>query len=429
MSSFPRGSARVVFLSSAGVVADGSTDNSTRLQAILDLAQAGPLLVVHDMPGTVLADGLLVWSDTTIETLAGGVWKKKGYGGTTAFRAGAMFRNRHVVAGGTAPTDSNIHFRGGYFDGNRRGFSTGGTTAYWTARGVQAGQDYSYIAYLANDNDEVVPMIGFYGVSGCSARDLDFYDIATYGLHYGNVDYAFAENITKTLRPNDAVFGDNLIQLEGYCSGFRIAGVRGQSNDDLVAFNANDGQDIYPSGSPITFIPGIVSGPIRDVHISDLAHTGGAGTLLRLLNANTAISNIIIEDFRVEPTSSSVQACIYFDSFGISGTSTYDDILIRGVRGVVPNTGLVRLQNGNATIRNLVIDGVSGRGGNNALVKMTAGAVSQLLLTNCSTHDNPYLFEITGGSVADLARGPYTAAGLTTDIHDTGSRISTIRRS
>lgn len=424
MAIFIRASNQIVYLSKSGVVDDGVTDNSTLLQAILNTAQTAPLVIVNDMAGVVLCDGLRVYSNTTIESLRNARWKKKGYGGSTPGLGQPMFENAHIVPGGTTPTDQNIHFKGGYWDFNRRGYSSGGTVAYWTGKGD------ANIALFANNLDYVVPGIGFYGVTNGSAKDMNMYDLTCYGVHCGNVNNMWVENITKTLAPGDTIPGDNAVQMEGYCTNVFINGVIGQSNDDLVALNANDGNDIYPSGSLVTFQPGIVSGPCSDIIIRNLEHTGGAGTILRMLNANTTIKNITIECCRVAASSTSVQACIYTNNIGISGTCTYENITIRDVKGKVPATsGLILLDNASSTVKNLIIDGVSGSANSKPLVNMLAGTVSQFVLNNCVSNGNPYLFEITGGAVTDMQRGSYSASGLTADIHDAGSRITTLRRS
>ena len=140
-------------------------------------------------------------------------------------------------------------------------------------------------------------------------------DPETFGLQGGNLCRFTIEDITfdyNLLRANmDGV------HLQGNCHQGRIANLKGTTNDDLVALNADDGSMFEMS-----------RGPISDIAVDGIWSRDGY-TAVRLLSAGSPVSRVTLQNifgtYRYNVVS--------FTNHKVhpGAPSTFDDILIAGV--------------------------------------------------------------------------------------------------
>jgi hypothetical protein len=342
-----------------GVVLDGDpstgagTDNYAALQAVLDNGFVH--LIIDGTAGVRTA--LKLWSNTTVE----GLWDtdhlfKLGQPND----GGPVLVNKHPVLGPTTPTDRNITLRNLNIDGNRRRYGSGNTGT------VPAFSDPQYRA-IVNDSGYVVPSIGFFGVDGLTVENLHVYDSPAYGIQLANTHNARFVNYGKTRVAGDPYNGDDVFHLQGHCSNIQLVNLYGETLDDFIALNANDGNDI--PGNPVTFPPGtVVAGPINNVSISQV-RADACLDVVRFLSASAAapITNVTISDIRATCAGATDSyGGFYFDTFGVPGDGSYgfvDGVVVRnatitGTLGAAVN--LQRCNVGSVVFEGLRSDATTG---------------------------------------------------------------------
>lgn len=116
--------------STLGMTPTTGADQTAKLQAILDLATAGPLVVIWDGAYSVLCpsgslSALRIRSNTTIKALPG-------CGAVNlAATASCMFMNFNPVIAPTVAVDENISIEGGIWHGNADSVSSGASLMYF----------------------------------------------------------------------------------------------------------------------------------------------------------------------------------------------------------------------------------------------------------------------------------------------------------
>lgn len=198
---------------------------------------------------------------------------------------------------------------GGVWDGNH---------AHQSPHGAWA-RDQRY------DPDQFIGvLVRFNRVCNLTVRELTLKDPETFGMQLGNL-----HGFTIT----DLVFDYNLaranmdgVHLHGHCYQGRIANLRGTTNDDLVALNADDG-GMYE----------MVRGPIEDITVDGLYSENGY-TGVRLLSAGSPVRRVRLSNvfgtFRYNVVS--------FTHHNVhpGAPSVFEDIAIDGVFCAKPTAAL-----------------------------------------------------------------------------------------
>lgn len=341
-----------------------------RAAAINAVLAIGNLEFVFDIPLTI-DDGLVAYSNTILRWLGDDTLTQKSNGS-----GWPMIRNAHPTVTGTTPVDHDIYVLNLNADNNSRNLGLGSNILGFP---------------FCNALGYVEPVIAFSGVERCGVTGY-LYDACAYGVRLANVRNGWVQNFRQDRYTPRTGGGDAFVQLQGGCTGCRLFNLSGSVLDNAFAFNANDGNDLPPSGPlPITFRPGWVAfGPITDSHVDGL-YPDHCGSFMRLLSADAAaaITNCTFRNFNGEVLNESA----LFDTFGIPGDGSrgwYDGILfenwhvkytgaINPVTGTVnerPALNIQRANCGTITARNISVDpGYTG-----TLVRTTAGTSARRLV-------------------------------------------------
>lgn len=199
--------------------------------------------------------------------------------------------------------NQNIHVSGGIWDGNNLT-----QTCDYHQPGGTWRVPFDPARYLGC-------VMMFKNVKNLRLEKLTIKDPETFGIHLGNVERFTVEDITfdYNLQRNNM----DGVHVQGGCLLGRIANLKGNTHDDMVALNADDGAMFE-----------ITKGPISDIQIDGLFCTNGY-TAVRLLSAGNPVKRVRISNL--------------FGSFrfnGISFThhnvypgepSVFEDIVIDGV--------------------------------------------------------------------------------------------------
>ena len=309
-------SARVVYLSKASIVADGATDQTTALQTIYNTNSAGGSLeVVNDLTGVVYTGTLTVYANTTTRTLPGGKWKLK----TNA--QGPLFKNatprRSIPTALLAPTDSNIKFFGGYFDGNNRGFSANGTSTGF-----------------ANSSSQYISIFHLYGVSNLVMEDIETYDPPTYGVHCANIVNGSFRNIRGTI-PSITGLGNDTMHFNGPVSYITVKDLYSKTNDDALPFNLCDNH-VNNSGAALSPDPfgGFVGfGDGTDILVDGVMLDGNSQGIRVLVGNGVRADRVTIRNIKGTCTSFPV-ALDRAQSFtsGSLGSVTIEDLNVQALQ-------------------------------------------------------------------------------------------------
>lgn len=338
----------VCYASAFGVVADGKTDNTARIQAVLDRYGAAgvPLEYVIDQSGITLVSGTIyLWSHQTLRGVAGATLMKAGIGqGTDGW---AVVSNKHPVTYPTVATDQYITIRDLYIDGNRRNDSSGTATPGVTPQGWTA------------------ITVGLYGVSHFLCENVHVYDSSAYGFAASSSSHGLILGCSRTGLATDQGNFDSGVQLNGGCDDIHIIGFYGQANDDGFAFNPSS-LDLPDNGykpgtnaqAPITHCS------VRDSRFDRLA-PNWQGNLGRMLSANSTayLKDIVISGI----SGTGCFHAIVMDTYGLGTTSWYDGITIEDVAAELdtmttqdsPTPGLVYINQ--ATIGRIQVRGCTAR--------------------------------------------------------------------
>jgi hypothetical protein len=197
----------------------------------------------------------------------------------------------------------NIHVIGGIWDGNNLA-----QTCEYHMPGGTWRVPFDPKRYLGC-------VMMFKNVEDLRIEKLTIKDPRTFGIHLGNVERFTVEDITfdYNMQSNN----QDGVHVQGGCRLGRIANLKGNTNDDMVALNADDGEMFE-----------ITRGPISDIQIDGLFCTSGY-TAVRLLSAGHPVKRIRISNI--------------FGSFPFNGVSlthhnvrpgeptVFEDIVIDGV--------------------------------------------------------------------------------------------------
>ncbi|MDR3196972.1 MAG: hypothetical protein LBU34_03795 [Planctomycetaceae bacterium] len=155
----------------------------------------------------------------------------------------------------------------------------------------------------------------FLNVKNLRVENLTVKDSETFGIHIGNIQWFTVQDITFDY--NGKRNNMDCVHIAGNCSQGRVANIQGNTNDDMVALNAND-SEIFE----------ISKGPITDIQIDGLFCSNGY-TAVRLLSSGDPVKRIRISNI--------------FGSFRYNGVSfthhnvhpgeptVFEDIVIDGV--------------------------------------------------------------------------------------------------
>ena len=271
-------SGRVVYASKNGCALNsnlqtgGGTDDTTALQTLITAANAAG-------GGTVVVDGVALVS--TLQ-LGSGV-TLTGLGSNTglfqvAGTSAPLIRNSNIVSGPTAPTDSNITVRDIYLNGNRDGAGFHGNA---TRQRDAAGK------YL--------PCVQMFGVSGLTVENVTVKDPPCFNFWLCNADHFKFSNIKFVNSSPASNYNNDGIHLNGYCTYGYITNIRGQTNDDFIALNADDS---YFTGSSFDFgqgATGATIGPINNIVVDGMFMEGGISGL-RIASTVSRIDQILIRN-------------------------------------------------------------------------------------------------------------------------------------
>ena len=276
---------------SAGLVGDGTHDDTTAIQALLDSKRT---LVRLPAPPKhyLISRTLLIHSNQMLQLERFTVIRLKD--GSNCLM---------ITNGDNEGGNENVMIEGGVWDMNNQGQSL---AEYQKTRNWKG--TYDPARYLG-------VLMRFNRVKRLTLRGLTLKDPVTFSTQLGNLEEFTIEDIT---------FDHNLkrtnmdgIHVHGYSRHGRITNLKGATNDDLVALNADDAGIFEMS-----------RGPIEDVAVDGLWAKDGY-TAVRLLSAGSPIRRIrlanIFGTYRYNAVS--------FTNHKVHpGTaSTFEDISIHGM--------------------------------------------------------------------------------------------------
>ncbi len=313
-------SKRVMYASNCGAALNsnrtsgGGTDDTAALQAVLNYfgTIGGGTLFIE---GDALFSQLVIPTNTTVDMMNNGSLFSKA-GSVT----GPIIMNKDVVAGTSgAPTDTCIAVANGYINGNRVG-GHGNAALYLDGNSGTA---------------RFLPLIGIAGCTHLTLENLHLYESPCYNIQLSNCQYFNVSNIRVNVLSGDETAADfqDGVHLNGYCSNFSIRHIRGETNDDFAALNADDG---FTSSADPQFgwgQPGMSAGPIQDGLIEDVVSLDGASKI-RLLSGTQLIDRI-----RIKGCAGSIQgSSILIASLPEAGTGNFGTINVEGDQTQVDNT-------------------------------------------------------------------------------------------
>jgi hypothetical protein len=241
----------------ANIYGDGVNDDTDGIQSLLD-SGASNVFLPKPSHHYLISRTLLIHSGQTLQLERTAVIK-------LADHAHAHMLTNADHDGG----NSMITVIGGIWDGNN---------AYQTCdyhQGVDWHVSYDPERYLGI-------LMQFNNVTDLRIANLTLKDPEAFGIQLGNLQRFTIEDITfdyNMLRLNmDGV------HLNGNCRQGRIVNLKGATNDDMVALNADDGWMYEMS-----------RGPIEDIQVDGLWAENGY-TAVRMLSAGSPISRVRISN-------------------------------------------------------------------------------------------------------------------------------------
>lgn len=168
--------------------------------------------------------------------------------------------------------ESDISIRGGLWDGN----NVHQVRAKYDESGYAPGLDF-YDKPLKCGQLMVLS-----GVKGLSLCDMTFKDPQGYCLMLTDVEDFVVSNIVFDC--NDRTRNEDGVHINGYARRGRIFGLRGHTNDDLVALNSDEGDWRSADNA------------IEDVLIEDLDGGDRGYTAVRLLSRDAQVRNVTIRN-------------------------------------------------------------------------------------------------------------------------------------
>ena len=249
-----------------GVVGDGVANDAPAINRALAVPTR-PLTVRIPKGTYLIGETLLVGSHTTIEADPGarlvlsGAWAKK--------EGDFLLANANPKGG-----DTNISIRGGIWDGNAHdGCNVKHPDLF--SKGTWSGST-----------------LNFRNVNGLSLANMEMANSVTFNVRMCQIDGFDIRDITFSARKLG--WNQDGLHFNGFCRNGRIENIRavskGQTNDDLLAFNADDSMKRFENF-------GMVCGPIENIVVRNV-FAEDCHTAVRFLSVTSAISNVRIENMR-----------------------------------------------------------------------------------------------------------------------------------
>lgn len=275
-------SSRVVALSATvssdtDLSLEGTTtgaDQSTAIQAVLDLALAGPLVVLWDIAAT--AKGLRVHPDTRIVCSAG-------CGAKLVDDAdNALLSNNNYDAGAdqvnweTAPDfdiitkDSNIQIIGGIWHGN----------------GAEQAHDSPEQGWHV--------CLRFFNVENLLLDHVTVYAPRTFSVHLCNTTHTTIRDCLIDCGASEIVNRDGL-HFNGPNSHVLVKNLTARTWDDSIGINADDLEEQLSPVAPTVFGPFANYGPITDFVVDGLHRIGGRYAV-RILSGLSRVDRVTIRN-------------------------------------------------------------------------------------------------------------------------------------
>ena len=250
-----------------GAVGNGVVDDAPAINRALAV-QTRPLVVRIPKGVYLIGDTLKVGSRTSIEADAGarlvmsGAWKKK--------EGDFLLANADPVNG-----NESISIIGGIWDGNAHdGHNVKHHDLF--AKGVWSGAT-----------------INFRKVKGLSLSGMEMANSVTFNVRMCEIDGFDIRDMAFSARKLG--WNQDGLHFNGFCRNGRIENIRavtkGQTNDDLLAFNADDSLDRFENF-------GMVCGPIENISVRGV-FAEDCHIAIRLLSVTSTISKISIRDVQV----------------------------------------------------------------------------------------------------------------------------------
>lgn len=281
--------AAAVLASSAGARLDsdlmhgGGTDDTSALQRILDRAKDG--IAVHlVIDGPALTTGLDVHGNTTLECTSGGGLYLKDAAGR------AIVRNAHRSRGEVL--DRRIVIRNCFMNGNRWNQPSAGTFM------MPFGGVTARLPTNKEPDGTFLTGLQFLGVKDLTLEGVTLFNVRAFGALIGNASRIDIRNVTvdNGAEPGDTrYFGQtDGLHFKGPIRALTIENVRFRTDDDALAFNAND-SDTDDLTVRNDFGPYVRQGPITDVVVNNVQLLD-AGWGIRFLSSTERIDRVVIDN-------------------------------------------------------------------------------------------------------------------------------------
>lgn len=364
-------------LNSPGVIGDGSNDDTKGIQSLLD-AGASAIYLPKSPKYYKLTNTLRLHSDQTIIADQNAVIK-------LAERA-----CKHLLTNADhTKGNEKISVIGGIWDGN----NLTQTMEYHETGNWKV--PYDSARYLG-------VIMQFNNVSDLYISNITLKDPETFGIQAGNLSRFTIKNITFDY--NMKRLNMDGVHINGNSHEGRISNLKGATNDDLLALNADDGSIFEMSRGPITdiHVDGIWSNngyravrllscgsPIERVKISNIfgsykfnviaftnynAHPGEESSFSEIsiegvfcsksitgvenfsqisIEGPCYISNIIIRDYN------RIEGLVMSDEISIDEGAVIDNMLITNANLVYKCAGRINFLNNHGKINNLTMNNIS----------------------------------------------------------------------
>lgn len=244
-----------------GATATGYVDDGPAFQKALD---AGCPLVIIPQGKYLIANTLRVRSNTTIQA----------HPNARIIFEGERPKKAHeylLSNDDTQNGNENIAIRGGVWDGNNKG------------SGNQKGDLFDLTGYSG-------AVLNFFNVKNLTLENLIVANSITYFIRMAMVDTFTIQNVH--FLSDVPAFNQDGIHMNGYVKNGVIRAIsalsKGQTNDDLIAFNADDSMERVEN-------VGMCRGPIENILVEDL-FAEDCHTIIRILTVDAPIRNITIRN-------------------------------------------------------------------------------------------------------------------------------------
>ncbi len=229
------------------------TDNTAAIQAVLDKAKAGPIVVQWD--GKYSVTGLEVYSNTTIIAC-------EGCGGILRNNSNKpLLRNSDISF--LRYSNSNIKIQGGIWNGN-------GFNKLLNPAQIHDNAQLGFLGWVS--------AIQFFGVENLTIQDATILKPRTFALHAGKVKNVFIQNVKIDVGEEAPINCDGL-HFDGPSNNVTIKDCVIRAKDDHVAFNADEE-------------PG---GDITDITIDNITLDNGMFGI-RLLTREYLVDRVLISN-------------------------------------------------------------------------------------------------------------------------------------